>query len=101
MPENPTNPGMELLRRYIIPILTSAILGFIGGWWNGQITQVQVQSRLDRLEERQREAAAATAEASRTAQGNAIRMAEISIIQNNVVEQLREIRKDHEQFQRK
>lgn len=101
MPDTPTNPGMEVFRRYIIPIATSAILGFIGGWWQSQISQVQMSSRLDRMEERQKESAAATAEAARTAQNNAIRMAELGIVITNVVEQMKDIRAEHERAIRK
>ena len=92
---------MDIVRKFVAPWATAAILGFIGGWWNSQIGQVQLIGRIDRLEERQKEASAATAEAARTAQGNAIRMAELGIIQNNVVEQLREVRQDHERMMRK
>ncbi len=104
MTENPTNSASSFgseFRRLIPGLVLTVLVAFGTSWWNSQITQNEIRFRLDRLEERHKETAASTAEASRTAQGNAIRMAEMGIIQNNVVEQLREIKSEHERMLRK
>ena len=105
MAENPTNSapngfGSEF-RRLIPGLVLTVVVAAGSSWWSSQITQNELRFRLDRLEEKQKDASVATAEASRVAQQNAIRMAEMSIIQNNAVEQLREIRQEHDRLMRR
>jgi hypothetical protein len=104
MAENPTNSASSFgseFRRLIPGLLLTVLVAFGTSWWNSQLTQNELRFRLDRIEERQKEASASTAEAARVAQGNAIRMAELGIIQNNVVEQLREVKSEHERLMRR
>jgi hypothetical protein len=92
--------GAEFVK--LLPgLLLTGIIALITSWTSSQITQNELRFRLDRIEEKQKDASVATAEASRVAQQNAIRMAEMSVIQNNAVEQLREIRADHERLMRR
>jgi len=103
MPENPTPSGFgtEFFKKVLPGLALAGIVGFGSSWIQSQSALVDLKSRLDRMEEKQRDAAASTAEAARTAQGNAIRLAELGVIQNNLVEQLRDIKADHERLLRR
>lgn len=101
MPDNtPTSFGSEF-KRLLPGLVLTVIIAFGTSWWNSQLTQNELRFRLDRIEEKQKDASASTAEASRVAQQNAIRMAELGVLQNNVVEQLRRIEADHERMMRR
>jgi hypothetical protein len=84
------------IRRMVPTLVLTAAVAFGTSWWNSQLTQNDLRLRLDRLEEKQKETSAAAAEAARTAQLNAIRMAELGVLQNNIAEQVKEIKQDHE-----
>ncbi len=102
MSDTPTiSTGFGSEFKKLVPgLLLTIIVAFGTSWWNSQLTQNELRFRLDRLEEKQKEALATTADAAKTAQGNAIRMAEMGVIQNNVIEQVREIRAEHDRLVR-
>lgn len=91
--------GMEF-KKLIPSLLLTAAVAFGTSWWNSQLTLNEIRFRLDRVEEKQKDTAAAAAASAQIAQQNAIRMAELGVIQGNVVEQLKEIKREHEQILR-
>ena len=91
-----TNGGWASQFRNIIPTLVLTVgVAFVTSWWHTQMAQNDMRFRLDRLEEKQKELAGASAAAALTAQQNAIRLAELGIIQSNMVEELKEIKQEH------
>ena len=97
-----TSAGFGSEFRKLIPGLVLTVLVAFGtSWWNSQLTQNELRFRLDRIEEKQKDASLATAEASRVAQQNAIRMAEMSVTLNTTIEQLRDIRTEHDRLLRR
>lgn len=103
MTETPTTSGLgtEFFKKVLPGLALAGIVGFVTAWIQSQSALVDLKSRLDRMEEKQKDSSAATAEAARTAQGNAIRLAELAVIQNNAAEQLKDIKAEHERMLRK
>jgi hypothetical protein len=98
-PQPPT--FWQQMQRAVPTLLLTAVIAFATSWWNSQMVLNDLRYRLDRLEERQREAAAAMSEAAQTSQRNAIRLAELGVLQTNVAEQLRDLKAEHEKLLRR
>ncbi len=93
MTDNPPQQGFGFEFRKIIPSLILTVLVAFGtSWWNSQVTQNELRYRLDRMEEKQRDASEATKQSAMATQQGAIRMAEISTTLTNMAEQLKEIK---------
>lgn len=82
------------LKKLVPGLLLTVAVAFGTSWWNSQLTQNDLRFRLDRLEEKQKDTSAAMAAASQTAQQNAIRLAELGVIQSNIADELRELKQD-------
>lgn len=95
-PEQPP-PPLPLVYEFKkqIPVLVLAVLvAFATSWWNSQKSQSDFQHRIEILEKRAETNASNISNNSTALQNNAIRIAEINIIQTNTLEQIRELKSE-------
>lgn len=96
MAEQDNHPSLLSESKKLVPgLILTALVAFATSWWNSQMTQNDLRFRIDRIEEKQKDQAAATQAASVTAQQNSVRMAEIGIIQANLAEQLKDLKQQN------
>lgn len=85
------NVGNEFKK--LIPTVVLAILtAFATSWWNSQKSQSELQFRLEAIEQKGETNAKNIANNSGILQQNAIRIAEMGIVQNNLLEQIKELK---------
>lgn len=83
----------------LIPTLVLAVLtAFITSWWNSQQSQADLQFRLSTVEQKAETNAKNISQNSLILQGNAIRMAESGVIQNNILEQIKDIKQEQNEI---
>ncbi len=76
-----------------LPTVVLAVATALGtSWCNMQRFQTDTERRIDVLEKKAEANAAGITALSNMSQQNAIRMAEIGVIQNNIAEQLKELK---------
>ena len=95
--EQPKAPAPEAVPlavefKKIIPTVFLAILtAFVTSWWNSQKSQSDFQHRIEMLEKRAETNAQNIAINASSLQQNAIRLAEIGVVQNNTLEQIKDL----------
>lgn len=95
MSNTPQSDGWATEARKLVPTLVLAgLIGFAGSWWNNQITQNDLRYRVDALEKRVETLSAQVTQNGVTIQQISIKQAEFSIIQNNMVEQIKDMRQE-------
>lgn len=108
MPEKidqPTN-GSSLpplgaeFRRAIPTLVLAGLIAIATSWWNTQMTQSELRYRLEAVEKQEKTNAENIAASATQIQAQAVKFAEISTTQNNMLEQLREIREQQEGIKR-
>ncbi len=86
--------GVEF-RRAVPTLILAALTSFAWTWWSNQLTQNDQRMRLDALEKRIDAMSAQVSQNMGVSNQNAVRMAEFTIIQNNIVDQLKELKEEH------
>lgn len=83
----------------LIPTLLITVLTAFGtSWWNSQNAQLEFRNRIEKLEEKAENNAKNIAQNSSVLQQNAIRLAENTIIQNNMLEQLKDMKQEQNEI---
>lgn len=80
------------VRQTAVSLILTGVVAFVGAWWTGMLQQRDLNLRLDNIERRQDEALRQVNANTLSIQQNAIKLAEISVIQNNLADQIREIK---------
>ena len=100
-PPSPPQGFLHQAQRVIPTLLLTVAVAFGTSWWNSQLALNDLKYRLDRLEEKQKDQAATMAASAQTAQQNAIRLAELGVVQTSLAEQLKEIKAENERLLRR
>jgi len=79
-------------------LLTAALIAYGTSWWNAQKSQFDTINQLQRLEEKAEINAKNIAQNASGFQQNAIRLAEIGIIQSNLLEQLKDVKQEQNEI---
>ncbi len=91
----PVNQNLFGEFKKLIPTIVLAILtALVTSWLNSQKLQGDFQHRIEMLEKRAETNAANISKNSTALQQNAIRLAELSILQNNALEQVKDLKQE-------
>jgi hypothetical protein len=85
--------GVEF-RRAVPTLILAALTSFAWTWWSNQLTQNDQRMRLDALEKRIDAMSAQVSQNAATSNQTAVRMAESAIIQQNIVEQMKDLKEE-------
>lgn len=79
-------------KKAVPTLIITILVAFATSWYNTQASQTDAQRRIQILEKQAETNATNIAQNALAMQQNAIRVAEMVIIQNNTLEQIREIK---------
>jgi hypothetical protein len=89
------NGGWATEFRKLVPtLILTALIGFGSSWWSNQISQNDLRYRVEALEKRVESLGAQVTQNGATINQNAIRQAEFTVIQNNIVDQMRDLKEE-------
>lgn len=91
----PNRPGTFYageFKKLVPTLIISGLVAFGTSWYNSQQTQTDALRRIEQLEKQVQGSAANIAQNSAALQQNAIRIAEMVIIQNNALEQIKDLK---------
>lgn len=102
-PDAPPQPPPMLweFRKMLPTLILSVLMALAASWWNSEKTQSDFRYRIEMLEKRAETNALNISNNSTALQQNAIRVAEISIIQNNTLEQIKDLKQQQSEIQQR
>lgn len=90
----PTGYFAGEFRKAVPTLIIAVLVSFAASWWNTQLAQNDLLHRIENTEKRAESNAANIAQNSAALQQNAIRIAELVIIQTNTLEQIRDLKQE-------
>jgi hypothetical protein len=88
-----TGLGAEL-RKLIPSLIVTGIVAFGASWWNNQLTQTDLRFKISTLEKQLETQATNSANNANAAQANSIKIAEMGIIHQNLLEQIKDLKQE-------
>lgn len=86
------------LKNILTTLLTAALMGYASSWWTSQKAQGDMTHRIERVEEKAETNAKNILQNSSVGQQNAIRMAEMGIVQNNFIDQIKDLKQEQNEI---
>lgn len=100
-PDAPQSSVSDMLgdfKKLLPTLLISVLAAGATSWYNTQKSQTDLQNRIEKTEEKVETNARNIAQNSGVLQQNAIRIAEIGIIQNNALEQIKDLKQEQNEI---
>lgn len=101
MPENESPTWAVLVKNLASNLLVAGVVGFIGSYIAMQANQYQTEYRLQALEKKNLELTEQMAKVAEASQNNAFKLQDVSIRNGVLVEQMTEIKRQHDEWMRR
>lgn len=103
MPDRLINPTAQpgSYRQVVVTVVSAALIGYGSSWLQSRTDQDRQQYNIEQMQQTQLKQSQALEESARQREQMAIRLAEMGVIQNTLLEQVREIKRDHEEVKRR
>jgi hypothetical protein len=103
MPDRLINPTAApgSYRQIAITVVSAALIGYGSAWFQSRTDQDRQQYNIEQMQQNLLKQSQVAEESARQREQMAIRLAEMGVIQNNLLEQMRDVKRDHEELKRR